>query len=253
MALEKKNVHDRLAKRKQLLIHDFLPELDSETRSHKNDDLMYWVHGDLLRRFISCEDTLDDVVRSSQCFLRNKQYLCKHGFGLHPSKAREGKMLTKTSYNSFITMLTNERMALEQEQSQMSNEFFSATDLEITNRSHLFCQQCVDSFRSDIRSRISFLDLASQLVQDFENDFSIPIEIDHAENEDDYKYVVSKQFISSFLRIMKNRMHVILTHSNMGIDLLDLKMFTFDDSPQNEGLDLRVNSSITCTFFYGFL
>ena len=159
-------------------------------------------------------------------------------------------MLPQRSYDSLILMLKNERNSILQLPCQESSKdrlMFKDTDLEITNKSNLYCQSCVDSFHNDLRPRIELFDAAIELLQAFDDELTTPIEIDD-DDSNDYKYVISKQFISSFQRIMKRRMKEIVGDSNQGIDCLDMKLATFHDSDENESIDLRVNASIICTF-----
>ena len=187
---------------------------------------------------------MEDIL-SQHCLLSNKSFLCDHGIGLHPSKAREGKMMTKRSYDSLIQLLKKERdvFLLQSKDNAMHCMVnFKDTDVEVTNRSNLFCQQCVDSFRSDLRTRVEFFDAAQKLLQVFDD-------VDVDDNDDgECKYVVSKQFVSSFQRIMKQRMKDVVNQGHEGIDRLDLKLIAFDD----EAIDLRVNTSITCKSMLSF-
>jgi len=248
MLMQAQMLDDRLAQRKQWIRQYFLPQLDEDTMNHKKDDILFWVHGDILRRLISCDDGLEDVL-SSPCLLNNKPFLCDHDIGLHPRTVRDGKMIAKRSYDNLIQRLKHERQSCLPCQTNDSSMDFKDTDLEITNKSNLFCEQCVDSFRSDLHTRVEFFDAAYQLYQTFDDDYDSYIDRPDI-SDDGCRYVVSKQFVSSFQRIMKQRMKDVVNNDHRGIDRLDMDFSTFEASFRKEAIDLRVNTSITCKYLY---
>jgi hypothetical protein len=110
------------------------------------DDFV-WVHADVFRRFVSCKDRMeDDFVQTDQfgTILKHNKFLCSHrNPGIHPFHAREGKLLPRRLYQFYVSTLEAEQLA--DQGITLQN---TVNDCVVTRTQNLFCQECVDQYRS---------------------------------------------------------------------------------------------------------
>ena len=71
--------------------------LNEEVPSPKDERDGVWVDGEILRRFVSCEDDMKDILSDqNKPILRVKDRICETTQeGLHPRIAHQGKLLSK--------------------------------------------------------------------------------------------------------------------------------------------------------------
>ena len=71
--------------------------LNEEVPSPKDERDGVWVDGEILRRFVSCEDDMKDILSDqNKPILRVKDRICETTQeGLHPRITHHGKLLSK--------------------------------------------------------------------------------------------------------------------------------------------------------------
>lgn len=225
-----------------------------------------WVDGKILRRFFSVGKGTEasSAITTSGPLLKHKHLLCDHGTGLHPSVARRGKLLPRPLYDAIVSLMLGERQMLNGEH-EIDNEMDAdqydedvVNDCIITPDHNMYCENCVDSYKTELREKIDKLCRLRQLYHDldpkskqiaFEGD-------DEAESEaKDTLFLVSKKFITNF---RKRVVHVmdsagaseIQSHGKKKLDNycegLDSVNLTSLGPNSSDDLDSFVNSTITC-------
>lgn len=113
----------KLKIQKKIILSHFFPNLkkDISIFTPRTSSDAVWVHGKPLRDFLACTET--SIVNA----LTKSDILCPHRVGLHPSVARQGKLITKAMYNAYI-------------------QYFPPSDLDnsivVTPGEHLCCPIC---------------------------------------------------------------------------------------------------------------
>jgi hypothetical protein len=253
LCLEDANAADRLEHRREKFREamEMAPEMFDS-----NPDDFVWVHADILRRFVSCKDRLEEEFVQTDQFgtiLRHHQYLCSHpNPGIHPFRAREGKLLPKRLYEFYVSTLEAEQLA--DQGITLQN---IVNDCVVTRTQNLFCQECVDAYRSrnarvlDILKNLKYL---WEALDPKENDaplHKISDKVDETD-EDSFVFAVSRKFItrlrSAFVRLMKKvgSQHTGGANVPGGVDALDLSEFWSGSGSRDDGLDPFVNQNLAC-------
>jgi len=162
MTLSCHRFSDRLLRRRTGIFRLFFPALLSDLSSNIQQGPLIWVHGVFLRRFVSCNDPMDDIL-SRNCLLHNRCLLCNHGRGLHPRVARTGKLLPLKAYNILMELLQAERLYSSDTMRASTNK---VTDLMISTVENLYCSECEESYRSEMRNKLNMVQSALQLYDD---------------------------------------------------------------------------------------
>jgi hypothetical protein len=166
-----------------------------------------WVEGSTLRRFFSSSDLMEGLLDKTEMpILKHKRLLCEHGKGLHPNVARCGKLLTKTQFERYLDLLQSERERLQpkQENNRVTDELVGTVsdampvcDLVIQRDSHLFCEQCADKYKHDLRSKVDKFTELNHL-----NDILSPSSNHGISIKDDEGiFAISKSFIAAFRKV----------------------------------------------------
>jgi hypothetical protein len=263
-----------------------------------NDDVMFnsttnakrelpvWVDGAQLRAFLVCGGDLDTRLYERGPLLRHKHLLCPHG-GLHPRVARRGKLLPMSIYDGYVGLLRGERALLRQQQGTPASGIGlyedEINDCVITPESHLFCQECAQSYRLELTEKLEFVRNLKSLHEDLDpkmDDFSLEYDDDEKEQfscpEIGFAYAIGKQFVTKFRKQVAATIKTLvgleecttLSFANSevdrsaiseGLDAIDIASFRLVHpnnfvGPIEKGagsfsdnvLDSRVNSGITC-------
>ena len=137
---------------------------------------LYWVEGEIIRRFLSCSDGMEDVlcppIGSRNTMLQNKQYLCEHGKGLNPRVAQRGKYLERDAYKTFLSLLLGERhLLLSQKKDDvvgirkvtttttMEDNNVNFNDVVIYTGGNLYCPKCVKLYRHELDEKVENIKL----------------------------------------------------------------------------------------------
>jgi hypothetical protein len=251
MCLEDASAADRLEQRRETFREAMVPEMFDS-----NPDDFVWVHADVLRRFVSCKDRLEDEFDHTGQYgtiLRHHQFLCSHEKpGIHPFHAREGKLLPKRLYELYVSTLEAEQLA-----DQGIALHNVVNDCVVTRTQNLYCQECVDQYRSRnarVLDHLKNLKYLWEALEPKENDVQlhrIPDKVGETD-EDSFVYAVSRKFItrlrSAFVRLMKKVGSQYTTGVNIpgGVDVLDLSEFLSGSDSGNDGLDPYVNQNLAC-------
>jgi len=239
----------------------------------RDDRPPVWVDARMLVRFMSCKDRLDEVLTGNDgnSLLGHRGYLCDHKTpGLHPRLARKGKLLPRSVYDAFVEILSAERHSLSGKESSVE-----LNDCVITPTDNLLCQECCSEYCRELSIKVESLRTFKYLydaLDSKEPELSVEIKPDETveNDEDSYAYIVSRKFITNMrsmvARLMKkangaessgrvdgeNGLANGLEGFAEGIDAFDPKNFTFDASAEysndEDTLDARINSNITCTY-----
>lgn len=265
----------RLQRRRNVLQQFFA---SSESTLLSSTDPPVWVEGSLLRRFFSCADGLEGLLRGTSPILRHERLLCNHEQpGLHPRVVRKGKLLPQPLYNLYVHLLASERAELEFNAASLSIYENGAADCVITPETGMFCKLCSQSYSEELSGKLEKLKVLRYLYDELDpKKDEIHIHASPSDEEDQMRdlclYAVSRRFISKFrghvgsvLRSLEDAQKLQAKGDSStsildGLDGVDLswlestlrsRQISFSD--EKDVLDPFVNSNITCTSIALFL
>ena len=265
MSEARKRRYERLQGRKVAIETRLFESLVSSTLDYSQQPQI-WVDRSLLVRFLSCADGMEDVLQR-QPLLQNKEFMCVHGGkGLHPRVAKRGKVLPRSVYDVLTSVLLDERGKRLRSgfgQSFQESKLAHVCDRLVTVDSSLFCQDCVTSYKKELKGKEKSLTHVLHLYD------SLDSTIDKKGNSTigEVMYAVSRNFITSFRKAAEKLMKDASSPGvlNEGIDQLNLSFLpeyyhdvtasssTEAKSLNNQGnvgnisVDPRVNTKITCS------
>jgi len=198
---------ERLQARRQSLRNDML----FVNSGASMDDV--WVDAELLRKFVSCEDRLEELLQipPGEPILQHQVLLCEHKTGLHPRVARKGKLIPRAAYKSYIEILAKER-CLFQEEGENGRFLENLNDCIITPKKNLACTECSESYRKELESKLELVELLKFLYNRLDKSGSFDQNVSSfqnlwdsdSESEEEYNfadqnvYVVSRSFATAF-------------------------------------------------------
>jgi hypothetical protein len=276
---------DRLGRRKlgirNYMFEDAVSLVPESPREVRNEDSFVWVEADFLRKFLSLENVLDENFRSPGPLLKHKHLLCEHG-QLHPKIARKGKLLPRSLYDVYVSLLRGEQLLLRKQSRLIYDKEDEINDCIITPSKNLICDTCSQSYRNDLKGKLDHLRNIKDLYHFLDSSLDEKPEYYHEEEnpicpEDAFVYIISKKMATLYKNAVKALMKTLakveegavldnetLRGSNNsvfeGIDSIDLSAFQGDfivtmdskrvkqkkDSGPKEMLDKFFNQSITC-------
>jgi hypothetical protein len=215
-----------------------------------------WVDGSTLRRFFSCEDDMDDILHSvDKNILQHNKLRCKHGIGLHPRVACEGKLLTKRQFDAYIDLLRSEREEILSHHHLTTD--MPVCDTVLNRDTDLFCDTCARQYKEDLSSKlINF----KKLILLYDN-------LDPNNDQENLttanvSYALSKAFSTNCRKFIAERLKKIFLSSSTPVssshlidqfnfmNLVQLSFFDGDDisnkTNDKHWLDPKVNSKIVC-------
>lgn len=233
--------------------------------SISRSDVGYWVDGEILRRFMSCEDPMDDILRNAnEPILKHRDILCEHG-GLHPRVSRRGKLLSPESYKAYTSLLYAEKQLIMKDRGTSCGKI--KCDLHISTKSNLRCTICAEKYKAELKEKLDKFRCLAKLYHalDPSNDILIS-----EQRDDEELYVVSRIFVTNFrkfaLKLMKEatgtgaKTSNAILESNAGIDAFDIKTLVpwSYDTLSDDGImkvdqgaiDPSVNGKITCECYH---
>ncbi len=229
--------------------------LRKESQSQKKNE-RFWVDGKMFRRFISCEDTLDDkLLQKEKPILTHKEFICSHGLGVHPMDAHKGKYLDEEIFEAYLSILKAEKLIIDQCANPQINCLSPLCDIVITGK-NLRCVSCEKDYKRDIREKTEKMVRLIQLYTDLDP----TNEVMNVEDDKEEMFAISRSFISSFRRFFMKLSKEITglgtkTVNNQQVDGAGLgalemnKMLPWLFQGQdigNEFIDPTVNGKITC-------
>lgn len=235
--------------------------LSHEASSGKKE---IWVEGSTLRRFFSHNDSMQDILSSTdKPILAHRRLRCKHGKGLHPRIAHEGKLLTLKQFEVYTELLGAERDYI------LSNQCMSSSvpvcDLVIHRDTNLYCPDCAEEYKSDLKAKLANL---GKLISLYD---SLDPNTDHEHfsicNRDKGSYAIARSFSTSCRKLVLERLKRICSNGessiinlsyNLAMDSFDatkvipLSLSGDDDASNTSNdkspIDPLVNSRILCKY-----
>jgi hypothetical protein len=245
-----------------------------EGQREEENEPYFWVDGTALRQFLACDRSLDEKLSSGDPIVCPDSLLCRHGY-LHPRNARCGKLLRKSLYDSYVSLLLAER-----EHCAVAGEFTENDDVigcRITAEEDIICQDCSKSYRNELGEKLEFLrninDLYVDIIDETKDSIKGPkVGSIKGSVEEEYSYIVARSTITKFKKHVIDLMKSVADFSQGGhlemitdyldsenntvldgIDGLDMSYFpgfpSFLDTRiagMDDTLDEKFNSKITC-------
>uniref|UniRef100_A0A7S3V9M7 ubiquitinyl hydrolase 1 n=1 Tax=Chaetoceros debilis TaxID=122233 RepID=A0A7S3V9M7_9STRA len=220
------------------------------------DERKVWVEGSILKRFLSCTDTMDDLFGQKDFpILKHKDLLCEHKRGLHPRVARTGKLLDVHQFHIYVALLQCERKLFVNSREEVPA--VEICDLTFSPENNIFCEICSERYQVEVEEK---LDRFRSLVQIYSSlDPSSSVEHRACDEE---MFALSKSFATSLRKFISNLMKV--TKENFGCVTSEKSLVPFagiddfeisdlspdsvvsDDIKKKNSIDPQVNSIITC-------
>lgn len=195
--------------------------------------------------------------------------LCIHGQkGVCPTVACRGKLLPRFVYETIVELLMAERVRLLKQEGAREEP---QDVFVVTPSDSLFCQECVDDYRRDLRPKVHLFEDYAFLFDELDpknDDLSLEYEPGTVfEREvDGFVYLVARKSCTAIRNHVKHVMKLISAadseafcvdekllpeHESVaeGLGALKLEDLSFDMTPENGDckLDPYLNTSITCT------
>jgi len=264
---------DRLRRRRdgiqKYMFVDPSSMLVQEGQKEGNDEPYFWVDGDAFRQFLACDLSLDDKLRSNKPIVCPETLLCLHG-RLHPRNARRGKLLRKSLYDSYVSLLKGELKLLSETSEVNDNDVVGCV---ITPNRNMSCVECSKQYCNELTKKLEFIknvyDLYAHLKDEktyqYESKF-VKSEICMDSTTEEYLYILSRTTITTFLGLVDkltksaegfNKGANLVNKSTFlnGIDDIDICVFpgspTFvgskmQDPGSTSNLDDKFNTKLTC-------
>ena len=250
-----------------------------EGQRKTDDEPYYWVDGENLRKFLKCDRSLDEKLKSDEPIVCPNSLVSPDGF-LHPRVARCGKLLRKSLYDSYVSLLSGERKLLSGTNAVRESD---VTGSVITSEKGIGCEEYSKSYQSELSEKLEFLKSISSLYQDILDDTTNSAKISKSDlvkddTQEEYSYIVARSMLTRFKKLVEDLMKSVAgftkggcvdsttTKSDSkfnvvlnGIDDLDLSSFPGNpthidctaaketkNERQTEFLDEKLNSKITC-------
>ena len=239
----------------------------------------FWVDGNALRQFLSCDRSLDDKLKSSEPIVCPESLICSHGC-LHPQVARCGKLLRKSIYDNYIALLSAERKYLS-EATEVNESDVVGRVVESNGEST--CGECSQVYREELSKRLEFLRNIYDLyldVLDETKDLTKSGRKDSTEGDpqEEYAFIVSRSTITKFKKLVLDLMKSVADFERggdpsngsaqlqgkrnpvlEGVDDLNLSSFPGSQgfpaslAMTDDQIDPKFNSKITCKFPMDFV
>mmetsp|Transcript_11381 Transcript_11381/g.27439 ORF Transcript_11381/g.27439 Transcript_11381/m.27439 type:complete len:1778 (-) Transcript_11381:330-5663(-) len=237
---------DRL-RRREIGIRKYMFR-DSSSLAVVSVEPFMWVDADTLRHFLRLDDGLDEQIRSEGPILRHKQLLCEHT-KLHPVTSRRGKILHRSTFNAYTSLLKAEQSRLREE-SKLCGDCNPVCDVAITLSENLICDQCSKSYRDILATRLRQLkdikELSNCLDPSLDNrDLQFYAEGEEFDcSGDAFVYAVSKRMVTRYRNAVKG---LVQTFSKPNDEASGSKLASNEDS-YLEGLDRLDLSLFECEY-----
>ena len=239
----------------------------------------FWVDGDALRQFLSCDRSLDDKLKSSESIVCPESLICSHGH-LHPQVARRGKLLRKSIYDNYTALLSAERKYLSETTEVNESDVVGRV---VESKGKITCGECSQMYREELSKRLEFLRNIYDLyldVLDETNDLTKSGRKDSTEGDpqEEYAFIVSRSTITKFKKLVLDLMKSVADFERggdssndsaqlqgkrnlvlEGVDDLNLSSipgsqgFVASLATTDDQIDAKFNSKITCKYPMDFV
>ena len=122
-----------------------------------------WVRSDYLRTFFSCDiNNINTSLDTSPYVLEQKSLICRHGKGLHPCVANNGKLITQSLFEKIIELQSsfNRSMGIDKVTTTYDCIICPQHDINLTatttQQFNIKCQECSDEFQRTIKIRVRY-------------------------------------------------------------------------------------------------
>ncbi len=220
------------------------------TTPHEIDGAV-WADGKILRRFLSCTDTLHDILSDPKVpVLQQTQFLRDDGF-LHPRTSRLGKLLSEKTFLTYILLLgTEKQLILKQPWHTMSKEKLCDS---IIYCNKIKCESITKHYQRELGEKLNNFRLMVKLyhVLDRTADGLFAVA-----NNDEELFAVTRSFTTNFRRFVLKLMKDATSGEKMGagIDCFEIYDLTPWLDPEYDidkhCVDPVVNGKILCEYFF---
>lgn len=166
-----------------------------------------WVLAEPLRKFLACDDSLDGILQGSGPVLRHKELLCEHN-ALHPRMARKGKLLPRSVYDAYVTLLQRERAMMTGCGNGVSaRDTEEINDIVITPGQNIFCECCAETYKNELKRKVEVIGLLKELYIDLDHKVK-DIKMTNVEEHElrlpdfQYGYALHKPFATRLRKIV---------------------------------------------------
>lgn len=233
-ALHQKNIN-QLNDQKNMLLSQVFPGLTTDVSIFlpKTSDDAVWVDSNWLRDVVSCNNPYVWENRDM-----TKNILCRHGAGLDPRRARQGKLITKSMYKAITSTIP-----------------VPPGTLEITPEENLRCEMCEALYENHLFTKNRKFMTLLQLYYELETSANT------SNQDQELPYAISRKFATDVKKYTHQKLKQIVSSVEIqmnGIDSLNLKEIFDNDivydnaSTKNEdqnstdSFDPTVNINILC-------
>ena len=253
--------------------------MQQDGQRQDDNEPYFWVDGKTLRQFLACDRNLDDKLRSNEPIICPKSLLCPHGC-LHPRNARRGKLLRKSLYDSYVSLLAGERKLLSVTSEVKESDVIGCV---ITSKERMTCDDCSKPYCNELSKKMEVMRNVNELyvdILDETTDATKNGKVDPSTDntEEEYSFIVARSTITKFKKLVVDSMKsvadfkkgayldsscdAIYSRGSLilnGIDDLDISSFpgspTFVDCAEaqdsgstctRDSIDEKFNSKMTC-------
>lgn len=185
-----------------------------EGQGKETNEPYYWVDGETLRQFLACDRSLDDKLNSGKTIVCPQSLLCEHGC-LHPRTARHGKLLRKSLYNSYVSLLSAERKYLSATSEVGESD---VNGRKITLERGMTCEVCSKSYSTELGVKLAFLrnvyDIYLDII-DETKDAMNSFKTDSIE-EEQFAFIVTRSTITKFKKLVADLMKSVADFAKGG-------------------------------------
>ncbi|CAJ1953284.1 unnamed protein product [Cylindrotheca closterium] len=237
---------DRL-RRREIGIRKYMFR-DSSSLAVVSVEPLIWVDADTLRKFLRLDDGLDERIRSEGPILCHKPLLCKHT-KLHPVTSRRGKILHRSTFNAYVSLLKAEQSRFREE-SKLCGDCNPVCDVVISLSKNLICDQCSKSYSSLLATRLKLLKDIKELYDCLDPSLDNRDLQFYSEGEDfdcsgdAFVFAVSKRMVTRYRNSFKGLIHKF---SKLNDETAGSKLASKEDS-YLEGLDRLDLSLFQCEY-----
>lgn len=123
-----------------------------------------WIDGPFLRRFLSCQDGLDDIFQNaSTSFLKSEPFSCEHQ-KLAPRSSRQGKLLRSDVYDAMEGIVRTEYAQFLRDQDD--DLFLDSADVNLMDQKFVgdaendfACKECGMMYQQEARRKLELFEV----------------------------------------------------------------------------------------------
>ncbi len=258
--MKDQNVAYRMSIRR-LAIMKFMLNEDHKTTPNRENS--YWVDGDTFKRFMSCLDTMEDILvcddnDEDKSILQHEKLLMSKNRGLHPRTARRGKLLSAKSFLTYMLLLNTEKRIL------MNGKWTAHVDIERLcdcpiPGNKIECKKSAKMYQTELGEKLDKFRLLVKLYYSLDPCLGEVNVQDGQENEKEDYFAIARSFVANFrkfaLKLMKDATSAGKMEVGLDVfELHDLMPWSVDSYQQSsrDSIDPSVNGKIMCKSLHFF-